>query len=232
MGATSSQRTDEMISGIGKSLLQFFDPGTWGVIILSVMVTALIFVLLFFGAQMGLAQIPEFGWGWMNDATRVVSSLLLIVALVFFLLPVSAITLGFFVEVIANRVEDRWYGGRGDLRDPPIREMVFVMARFFTSLIVFNLLALPIYIFFPLFNIPVFLLLNGTLVGREYFEMVALRHWPPAEVKQVRARNRFKIFMTGIVITVALLIPIVNFFAPVFGASLMVHTYKRIASNA
>lgn len=215
---------------IARALAQFADIRTWGVIFKAVAVTALLFVALFWGAQWGLAQIPEFGWGWVNDVVRVLTSLGLALGLIFLVIPVSAVALGFFVEELAARVEDRWYGGTGHLREPGIGEMIRVMARFFASVILLNLLFLPFY-FVPGINIAVFYVLNGILVGREYFEMVALRHLTPKEVKSVRRRNGFKIFLAGVITTLALSIPLVNFLAPVFGAALMVHVYKEVTAH-
>jgi len=215
---------------IARAVAQFLDIGTWGVIVKAIAVTLLLFVGLYWGAQWGLAQIPEFGWNWVNDAIRILTSLGLAVALVFLVIPVSAISLGFFVEELASRVEEKWYGGTGRLREPGIGEMITVIARFFLSVILLNLLFLPFY-FVPGINIAVFLVLNGFLVGREYFEMVALRHLPPKEVKKLRRSNGFTVFLAGVTTTLALLIPVVNFFAPVFGAALMVHVYKEVTGH-
>jgi len=226
-----------MIKHIGRAIAQFTSPGTWGVILLSILVTGLAFVVLFLGATWGLAQIPEMGWtwfgwswAWVDNVIAFVASLIVAVAFIFLLIPVSAVTLGFFVEDIANRVEDRWYGGRGEIRDPGIGEILIVVIRFFAALIFFNLLVLPLYLI-PFVNVVVYVVLNGMLVGREFFEMVALRHMPPREVAAARKKNRFTLFSAGVVTTLALSIPVVNFVAPVFGAALMVHVYKELAGN-
>jgi len=212
---------------IARALAQFSDLGTWGVIFKAIAVTVLLFVALFWGAQVGLQQIPEFSWGWVNNAVRILTSLSLALGMVFLVIPVSAVALGFFVEELANRVELKFYGGTGKLREPGIGEMIFVMARFFLSVILLNLLFLPFY-FIPGINFAVFFVLNGILVGREYFEMVALRHMPPREVKRLRRKNGFRIFVAGVITTLALSIPLVNFLAPVFGAALMVHVFKEV----
>lgn len=223
-----------MIRHISRAMGMFLVPGTWGVIFLSIAITAISFIVLFAGAYWGIAQIPEAGWtlfgwnwAWVDNVVEALAGLLLIILFIFLLIPVSAITLGFFVEVIANKVEDRWYGGRGQLREPSIGEILGVLVRFFFWVIVLNLLVLPLY-FIPLVNVVVYVVLNGFLVGREFFEMVALRHVPPLEVARLRRENKFTIFTAGAVTTLALSIPVVNFVAPVFGAALMVHVYKEL----
>jgi len=215
---------------IARAFAQFGDPGTWGVILKAIATTVLLFVAFYWAAQWGVAQIPDLSNAFLNGVLRFLTSLSIAVALIFLVIPTSAITLGFFVEELATRVEEKWYGGTGKLREPGIGEMLTVMARFFVTVLVLNLLCIPFY-FLPGVNIAVFYLLNGTLVGREYFEMVALRHLPPKEVKRVRRANGPSIFFAGVITTLALSIPIVNFFAPVFGAALMVHVYKEVTSH-
>jgi CysZ protein len=219
-----------MSKHIARALAQFGDPGTWGVIIKAIALTVLIFVGLYWAAQWGVSQIPDLSNGFLNGVLRVLTSLSIAVALIFLVIPASAITLGFFVEELANRVETKWYGGTGKLREPGIGEMLIVMGRFLALVLVLNILVLPFY-FFPGINVAVFYLLNGTLVGREYFEMVALRHLPPKDVKRVRRANGLTIFFAGVITTLALSIPIANFFAPVFGAALMVHVFKEVTSH-
>ncbi len=219
-----------MPSHIARALAQFADPGTWGTIFKAIALTVLVFAGLFAAAQWGLGYIPEFGWNWMNDTVRILTGISVAVALVFLLIPVSAIVLGFFVEELADKVEKRYYHGAGKLREPGIGEMLVVLTRFFASVVLLNLLVLPLYLI-PGFNIAIYLGLNGTLVGREFFEMVALRHLPPKEVKRLRKANGFTIFLAGVVTTLALSIPVANFLAPVFGAALMVHVYRGVTAR-
>ncbi len=226
-----------MLNHITRALAQFTIPGTWGVVLKAIALTVLVFAGLFMGAQWSFGLIPEVTWslwgmgfGWVNNVVAFIGGLGVIVALIFLLLPVSALVLGFFVEELANKVEERWYNGTGRLREPSIAEMISVLTRFFLSVIFLNILFLPFY-FLPGFNVVIYLVLNGFLVGREFFEMVALRHKTPKEVKKLRRKNGFTIFLGGVVTTLALSIPVVNFVAPVFGAALMVHIYKELAAN-
>ena len=93
-----------------------------------------------------------------------------------------------------------------------------------------NLLALPFYLL-PFVNIALFWVVNGYLIGREYFELVALRHLPFAEVAALRKRHRMRVFLAGVIIALFTTVPLLNLFAPLFGTALMVHTYKRLAAG-
>jgi len=70
---------------------------------------------------------------------------------------------------------------------------------------------------------------NGFLLGREYFELAALRHVSRNAADALRQRNAARIFGSGLIISVLTAVPFADFFAPLFGAALMVHLYKRVA---
>ncbi len=89
-----------------------------------------------------------------------------------------------------------------------------------------NILVLPLY-FVPVINLFVYYLLNGYLISREYFHMVAVRHHPLEEVTRLRKRNGGELYMMGIVIAFSLTIPIVNLVAPIVATAAMVHLYKK-----
>jgi CysZ protein len=65
------------------------------------------------------------------------------------------------------------------------------------------------------------------LLGREFFELVALRHLSRPAVDSMRKRHATGILGAGIVIALLAMIPVVNFFAPLFGAAFMVHVFQH-----
>ena len=91
----------------------------------------------------------------------------------------------------------------------------------------------------PLLNLPVWLALNGYLVGREYAELVASRRLAPAMAARLRRDNRLVFWLAGAVIAFLLAVPILNLVAPVVGAAFMTHAlpallrrrHKRIAGS-
>ena len=60
-------------------------------------------------------------------------------------------------------------------------------------------------------------------MGREYFELVALRRVNPAEALFIRRAFRGQLFLAGTVIAFMMTIPIVNFIAPVISVAAMVN---------
>ena len=76
------------------------------------------------------------------------------------------------------------------------------------------------------------LLVNGWLLGREYFEMAALRHLPLARVDALRQEHGGQILVGGVLISLLSVIPGLDLIAPLFGTALMVHLFKQIQKGA
>ena len=71
-------------------------------------------------------------------------------------------------------------------------------------------------------------LANGWLLGREFFELAALRHLSRRDSDALRRRHGGKIYLAGLLISVLTAIPALDLFAPFFGSALMAHLFKRI----
>ena len=102
---------------------------------------------------------------------------------------------------------------------------------FFVIMLTLNLVALPVYLALLIFlgsGAIIYVIVNGLLCGREYFEIVALRRLTGPEVDAVRSQNRGIIFLTGVSVTLLGMVPIVNLLVPILGASAMVHVYHSI----
>jgi uncharacterized protein involved in cysteine biosynthesis len=74
-----------------------------------------------------------------------------------------------------------------------------------------------------------FFLTTAWLLGREYFELAAMRFRPARDAKSLRKRNAGTVYVGGLVIAAFVSIPIVNLATPLFAMAFMVHVHKRIA---
>ncbi len=74
-----------------------------------------------------------------------------------------------------------------------------------------------------------FFIATAWLLGREYFELAAMRFRTPAEAKAMRRQNAATVFTAGLVIAAFVSIPIVNLATPLFGMAFMVHMHKRLS---
>jgi CysZ protein len=74
-----------------------------------------------------------------------------------------------------------------------------------------------------------FFVLNGYLLGREYFELAAMRHLPFPEAVNLRRQRSFDVFIAGMIVAVFVAVPLLNLFTPLFATAFMTRTVKRLA---
>jgi uncharacterized protein involved in cysteine biosynthesis len=92
------------------------------------------------------------------------------------------------------------------------------------------LIALP-FLLFAGFGVIIFFLASAYLLGREYFELAAMRHQPVAEAKELRKTHQSTVFLAGMFIAAFVSIPIVNLATPLFAMAFMVHVHQRIMGD-
>jgi uncharacterized protein involved in cysteine biosynthesis len=178
-----------------------------------------------------IVRLDLFSWAWLETLFEWGSGLG-IAALLILLFPAAAsATIGLFLEAVAETVESRHYPGLAPPRAQSIHEAIVAGLKFALVAILLNLAVLPLYIlgfFLPPLNFIVFYGLNGYLLGREYYETVALRRLDAKLADEARRRNKGRVFMGGVVITVMLTVPILNLIAPVIATAFMVHIFETI----
>lgn len=218
-----------MLSDAARALRETFSAPYRRVMWLSLGLTILVLVLFGVGLQWALAALPEFGVGWIDTIVVVAARFLAVIVLIPLVHPVVSLVAGLFLENVAARTEEIAYPSDPPGNDQPFWQSLTIAARFTALLIVVNLLVLPFYLI-PILNIFLFWIVNGYLLGREYFELVALRHMDPADATTLRRRHRARVFAAGVVVALFATVPVLNLFAPLFGTVFMVHTYKKVAT--
>jgi CysZ protein len=169
-----------------------------------------------------------FAWGPLNWIVNLLGGLAVLV-LSWLLFPaVVTLIMGFYLERVAAAVEALDYPWRGPPRRQPISELVSVTLRLTVLTLVLNLLALPVYLLVPGINLFLFLVLNGYLFGRGYFEVVALRRLDSGEARKVRNRFAGRVFLGGVVIAGLFALPLVNLVAPVIATAFMLHVFEAL----
>lgn len=228
-----------MLGFLSQAISQLGDPVLRRVALIGIAGSAVIFVLLnilvwwIFSSTVDISSLSL--WGWLEDlldwiAGFVVGMSLIVVSAVLF--PgVATIIVGFFLEDVVAAVEAKHYPNEPPAQPQPVSEVVASTARFALMVIGLNLLCLPLYLilmFIPPFNLVLYYLLNGYLVSREYFELVAYRRLDPGAALAMRRRSRGRIMLSGILLTFLLTIPIINFLTPVIATAFMVHVFHSL----
>jgi CysZ protein len=144
--------------------------------------------------------------------------------------PVAALFASLYLDRVAQTVEARAYPNDPSAPGMTTRTAIAAGARLAGLALVLNLgLALmdTELILVPALPELITILVNGWLLGREYFELAALRHMSRAAAGNLRRRHGGSVFAGGTMISLASAFPLANLFAPLFGAALMVHLMKR-----
>ena len=176
--------------------------------------------LIFVGPITGIDAL--LGWG----------SLFLMLGLsVFLMVPVASAFSGLFVEDIADAVEDRHYPGLPPVTPVRLGDSLVDSLNFLGLVIAANVLALVLYIFAGPFIPVVFWAVNGWLLGREYFTLVATRRIGREGAKALRAQKSGRIWLAGILMAAPLSVPLVNLVIPVLGVATFTHLFHRMASR-
>ncbi|HEY1300198.1 MAG TPA: EI24 domain-containing protein [Stellaceae bacterium] len=220
-----------MLTAFLRAVAALATPALRRIVALGLGVAVLTFALLWLAVAAALYHWAAFAWrplDWLLD----ILGTLAVLALTWLLFPaVVTLIMAFYVERIAAAVEAKDYPGRGPPRRQPLAKTLKAMGRLTALTILLNLLALPGYLLVPGINLLVFLALNGYLLGREYFEAVALRRLDWAAARGVRNRHGGRVFLGGIVIAGLFALPLVNLVAPVVATAFMVHVFEALPRN-
>ena len=189
-------------------------------------------------ALVGLAQwlVPDEvtlpwlgGLGWLDDLAAGGAVLALLIASVFLMVPVASLFTGLFLEEVAEAVEARHYPDAGPAPRTSIGTAARESASYLVLLIVANAAALVVYLTVPPLAPFVFWGVNGLLLGREYFQVVALRRLPRAEAARLRRRHAPAVWAAGVLMAVPLTVPVLNLAVPVLGAATFTHLFHRVS---
>lgn len=172
---------------------------------------------------------PEWA-GWAGLFVAIIASIGLALALALLIAPVTAVVAGLFIDDVAKVIEERDYPSQPVGREMPLIQSIWHSVKFFGVVIIGNLIALAL-LFVPGVNLIAFFVVNGYLLGREFFEFAAMRYRSPEEAKAFRYQHRARVFTAGLIIAAFLSVPIVNLLTPLFAASLMVHLHKRLSQK-
>jgi|SRR5579884_1826095 len=81
------------------------------------------------------------------------------------------------------------------------------------------------------FGILILFVANAYLLGRNFFELAAMRFYPAWEAKLLRRRHAAYVFLGGMLIALFVSVPVLNLATPIFAMALMVRLHKRVAGS-
>ena len=234
-----------MLDAAVKALSQILSPQMRSILWRSIGLALVLIVVLAIGLQRLLSWFATSGERWaeamlgpgFETPLNVLAWMVSIAAglgVVFgalLLMPaITAMVASVFVDEVAEHVELEHYPAEHPGMALPLGIALTEGIKTALLTILVYLLALP-FVLFAGAGFLAFFLATAWLLGREYFELAAMRFRPPAEAKAMRKDNAAVIFIAGLIIAAFVSIPIVNLATPLFGMAFMVHMHKRLSGS-
>ncbi len=222
-----------------KALSQISDPKFMRVFFLGIGLTLAIFLAFSFSVMslisyLGIAAMDveiDSGLAWLTGGFVGIGGFLLFGLMsVFLMVPVASAITSLFLDQVATAVEDKHYPHLPDAQNVPLYEGLKDTVNFLGVLIAANAAAVILYLLLPFFSPLIFWALNGFLLGREYFQIVAMRRLGRQRAIEFRKQHSREVWFAGCLMAVPLSIPLINLAIPVLGAATFTHVYHRLSA--
>ena len=232
-----------MIEAAVKALTQIVSPPMRSILWRSIGLALVLITVLSVGLQRLLSWLATSGQSWaeamlgpgahsplyvVSWIVSVAAGLGIVFGAVLLMPAITSLVASVFVDEVADHVEREHYPA-----EPPGIALPFALAmhegiKAALLTILVYLIALP-FVFVAGAGFIAFFIATAWLLGRQYFELAAMRFRSPAEAKAMRRDNATTIFTAGLIIAAFVSIPIVNLATPLFGMAFMVHMHKLLS---
>ena len=232
-----------MLDAAVKALSQILSPPMRSILWRSIGLALVMVTVLAIALQRALSWLATSGEGWaeamlgpgfqtpLNVLAWIVSiaaGLGVVLGGIFLMPAITSLVASIFVDEAAEHVEREHYPAERPGVALPLGVALLEGGKTAALTILVYLVALP-FVFLAGAGFLVFFIATAWLLGREYFELAAMRFRPPEEAKAMRKDNAATIFTAGLIIAAFVSIPIVNLATPLFGMAFMVHMHKKLS---
>ncbi len=168
---------------------------------------------------------------WIDEAISWASVPIMLILSMFLMVPVASAFISLFLDEVADAVEAKHYPELPDVPPVSLADNIRDGLAAFGVIILANAVALLAYLLFAPAAPVIFIALNGFLLGREYFQLVAMRRLGRDGAKAARRRNVAVIWAAGALMAAPLTVPIVNLFVPILGAATFTHLFQKLEGH-
>src|SRR3984893_7362215 len=232
-----------MLDAAVKALSHLLSPPMRSILWRSIAMALVLITVLAIGLQRLLSWFATYGEGWgeamlgpgfhtpLNVLAWIVSiaaGLGVVLGGIFLMPAITSLVASVFVDEVADHVEREHYPAERPGTALPLGIAIPEGIKTALLTILVYLIALP-FVFFAGAGFIAFFIATAWLLGRESFQLAAMRCRSPAEAKAMRKHNAGIVFTAGLVIAAFVSIPIVNLATPLFGMAFMVHMHKRLS---
>jgi CysZ protein len=216
-----------MIADALDAFAEIFSPPFRRVMWKSLALTAAILVLAGLGLDRLALSFAHVGPAWLSAILSVVVAFGLFVGMIFLAPPTASLVASFYLDDVAAMVE-RTIDPHGPPGRPlPLAPSVMMGIRFAVLSVVVNVIVLTLTVFTGI-GLASFFVLNGYLLGREYFELAAMRHVSAADARFLFQRHWPMVFIGGAFVSGFVVVPVLNLLTPLFATAVMTRVYRRI----
>ena len=225
-----------ILSDFLKSIAQFDDPKFRRVLWRGLGLTIVLLIAACLLVNFGINQLLSSTWAanlignqsWLGALINVGGVLFTIALSIWLMVPVTSAIIALFLDEVAQAVEARHYPHLPKQTATKLQDQILVGIRFLGILLLANIGALILSMIVPLLAPFVFWATNGYLMGREYFQMAAMRRMPRAQAQELFQRHQGSIWTAGILMAIPMSIPLVGLFIPILGAATFTHQFERL----
>ena len=225
-----------ILSNFLKSIAQFDDPKFRRVLWRGLGLTIVLLIAACLLVNFGINQLLSSAWAanligdqsWLGALINIGGVLFTIALSIWLMVPVTSAIIALFLDEVAQAVEARHYPHLPKQTATKLQEQILVGIRFLGILLLANVGALILSMIVPLLAPFVFWATNGYLMGREYFQMAAMRRMPRAQAQELYQRHQGSIWTAGILMAIPMSIPLVGLFIPILGAATFTHQFERL----
>lgn len=225
-----------ILSDFLKSVAQFDDPKFRRVLWRGMGLTIALLIAACLLVNFGINQLLSSAWAanligdqsWLGALINIGGVLFTIALSIWLMVPVTSAIIALFLDEVAQAVEARHYPHLPKQTATKLQDQILVGIRFFGILLLANIGALILSMIVPLLAPFVFWATNGYLMGREYFQMAAMRRMPRAQAQELFQRHQGSIWTAGILMAIPMSIPLVGLFIPILGAATFTHQFERL----
>ena len=225
-----------ILSDFLKSVAQFDDPKFRRVLWRGMGLTIVLLIAACLLVNFGINQLLSSAWAanlignqsWLGALINVGGVLFTIALSIWLMVPVTSAIIALFLDEVAQAVEARHYPHLPKQTAVKLQDQILVGIRFLGILLLANIGALILSMIVPLLAPFVFWATNGYLMGREYFQMAAMRRMPRAQAQELYQRHQGSIWTAGILMAIPMSIPLVGLFIPILGAATFTHQFERL----
>jgi uncharacterized protein involved in cysteine biosynthesis len=218
------------------ALGQLGDPRFRRVFFLGIGLTLVLLIGIASGAAWLIEYVtPEEAWlpilgevEWLDDLLSWGALFLLFFLSTFLMIPVASAITSLFLDEVADAVEAKHYLDLPRTGSVSFGDALRDTVNFFGLLILANTIAIVLYVMFPPLAPLIFWAVNGFLLGREYFTMVAIRWVGRSAASDLRKQYRPTIWIAGTLMAIPLSIPLLNLLIPILGAATFTHLYHGL----